>query len=1129
MGWLDDIEKAQSGKTQKKVLPTRGPTFRDINENVAVQAAKMFDPTGISSWPDVYYAAKDYKEGKGSLGNLAMNVFGALPVVGKVGRAASAASKLSKALSKVSKVEKALDKVEKVAPGIAKVVGNIGGDIAKHSRGKKVNPIGIAAKAVGKVGEGVVKADAATRKVTGKVLSKLSSSPIAGQATDLTTSLLNTANTVSDISAIATAPGMDKTIYYNTDPKRGEVEKPGQIAGARYIPVSNSEQLAKWKQQKMESGGKFDGLTNKGFNYNGAWGGPAQGGKKVKPLVVTSENDPRYKSYQDSLRLYNFSERANKNLPEQNVSPLNKDMKESWEYSSIKPIGQKKNKQTHYKGETVYPVFKEPQQPVVVKSSTTKKQTTTKKADATNSGYTLQHDGSKYYDLSIPKGKMTVEVIDPDTGDRSIKFVDQPSEKRAKVKPIQKSITPVGIQSDFELEADIPNIPTQARLAKYFNIDETNQPAGGTSHTQYQYWPSRGDTLREDPSYKRTITPVYESGGSMPGSVGFSYARDGAPSNGKNAKKTLPSAQDGIKRSDPRYEELYKQGMVQRPEATGEPGAEFWGGELDPAIVPAREKGFWRQSIEAAAKEADSPLGAIASTFTYPLGLLKQATMYGLTGKVQEPSEALGVENPIAALATDLMLDPVDILTGGAAAISKIGKLGKLRKLGGLSKLDDISDAGKTADKIPFVTEITPEDWGKWHPQIPNNPDRLAEYAAIEEATKDAGTWMKTAEGDIFPHPKEFFVQSQSGAFKKAFPEGYNTTYRGLSGTEEPTLAPGRSMFTANRELADFYAPSWDKDVNITGPNQTGIYNLVYPKTEGNLSFDTQGSHFMKVNLNPTAQTDEQIDYSINWYQDLLRKREEAVRSAVRTEEGDWLLPSGTVIDDAMYHNMGKLESKKIMELEAMKGRGGGLDVSNPDLLAQMRADLGERTVTDDIAKYMEDKDINNVIIKNIEDGAFGDVNIVKHKEGHYLKSIFGNIGDFDMSNPNIFKSIIGAGATGAGTYGVMGGDEVPQYKSGGVIKDNMGFWNPNNEGKIVEIGSNTISTDGMSGPVYGVSDKGDERVMYPGELHEFKGKKVREKQLPIAKDGNQLTKLDQLTNFTNYNKPQPGGWLDQF
>ena len=37
---------------------------RSVNDNVEVQTAKMFDPTGISSYPDVYYAAKDLSEGK---------------------------------------------------------------------------------------------------------------------------------------------------------------------------------------------------------------------------------------------------------------------------------------------------------------------------------------------------------------------------------------------------------------------------------------------------------------------------------------------------------------------------------------------------------------------------------------------------------------------------------------------------------------------------------------------------------------------------------------------------------------------------------------------------------------------------------------------------------------------------------------------------------------------------------------------------------------------------------------------------------------------------------------------------------------------------------------------------------
>lgn len=32
-----------------------------------------------------------------------------------------------------------------------------------------------------------------------------------------------------------------------------------------------------------------------------------------------------------------------------------------------------------------------------------------------------------------------------------------------------------------------------------------------------------------------------------------------------------------------------------------------------------------------------------------------------------------------------------------------------------------------------------------------------------------------------------------------------------------------------------------------------------------------------------------------------------------------------------------------------------------------------------------------------------------------------------------------------------------------------------------------------------------------------------------ISKNGSELKKLDQLTNFTNYNKPTAGGWLSKY
>lgn len=107
----------------------------------------------------------------------------------------------------------------------------------------------------------------------------------------------------------------------------------------------------------------------------------------------------------------------------------------------------------------------------------------------------------------------------------------------------------------------------------------------------------------------------------------------------------------------------------------------------------------------------------------------------------------------------------------------------------------------------------------------------------------------------------------------------------------------------------------------------------------------------------------------------------------------------------------------------------------------------------------------------------------------------------------------------------------IQQFKEGGnVIKDDLGQWA--HPGEITEIGSNRITMQGVPYPVLGVSNTGDVQMMYPEEEYKFDGEKVTE--YPMAKNGLRqeqkgLVNLDQLTNFTNYNKPQPGGWLNKY
>ena len=75
--------------------------------------------------------------------------------------------------------------------------------------------------------------------------------------------------------------------------------------------------------------------------------------------------------------------------------------------------------------------------------------------------------------------------------------------------------------------------------------------------------------------------------------------------------------------------------------------------------------------------------------------------------------------------------------------------------------------------------------------------------------------------------------------------------------------------------------------------------------------------------------------------------------------------------------------------------------------------------------------------------------------------------------------------------------------KNGGIIKDDLGYWNPANHGKIVEINSPNITMKGVSQPLMGISNTGDVQYMTPGNDYNFDGERVTE--IPMAEAGTTL------------------------
>ena len=97
--------------------------FRKIYQSTPMNVAKMFDPTGISSYPDVAYSIDDYNKGKGSKSDIALNVLGALPIIGKAKPLitfAKGTSKSKKVLNTVTKLGDLAGDIERFPTKVAK-------------------------------------------------------------------------------------------------------------------------------------------------------------------------------------------------------------------------------------------------------------------------------------------------------------------------------------------------------------------------------------------------------------------------------------------------------------------------------------------------------------------------------------------------------------------------------------------------------------------------------------------------------------------------------------------------------------------------------------------------------------------------------------------------------------------------------------------------------------------------------------------------------------------------------------------------------------------------------------------------------------------------------------------------
>lgn len=412
--------------------------------------------------------------------------------------------------------------------------------------------------------------------------------------------------------------------------------------------------------------------------------------------------------------------------------------------------------------------------------------------------------------------------------------------------------------------------------------------------------------------------------------------------------------------------------------------------------------------------------------------------------------------------------------------------------------------------KSNFKSEI---NWGQWNKEIPENTQLMKEYNAIEQTSKANNTWMKNPDGSAFQGTPEQFVQQNSENFKKAFPKGFEETYRGTTG-ESPNLKPNRAMFTGEQKVARAYSGRDNVDNILKSEeivNEGGVHHFVYPKSENSLVHNTAGSHWTDVNLNSSETNIKNIDLTIQRLTEDIDRKQKMMREAFQNSDGSWSFPNSDLKLSNQLYKEGTSESERMLtKLKSQKNLiQNGEYTSNPTLLNKMKSDFGtDKVVTDDIAEYIEKNNIDNVTLRNIEDGIYGDISIINHKPGNYLKSFWGNNGMFDMTNPNIYKSIVPI--AGASYLATQGQEESKKLQQGGYINQNTNMNRYAQGGDLTQFNEGGLHHQNPLGGIpLGTSNDGKTNMVEQGETKN--GNYIYSNRLSVSSD---LAKQMFLPNY---------------
>jgi hypothetical protein len=152
----------------------------------------------------------------------------------------------------------------------------------------------------------------------------------------------------------------------------------------------------------------------------------------------------------------------------------------------------------------------------------------------------------------------------------------------------------------------------------------------------------------------------------------------------------------------------------------------------------------------------------------------------------------------------------------------------------------------------------------------------------------------------------------------------------------------------------------------------------------------------------------------------------------------------------------------------------GGLDMGKTKLYSKNVLDLRDNVIS-------KNKEINNAIERYKKDwNPFEN----EFNSKIYKQTTAEKLMDIGKGLPVNFQQ-------GGNNYTESEQAFLAEINGNNVVKDNNGYWDPNNWGKTVEISGPSITMKGVNQPLYGYSpETGEKKIMIPGKDYYFKGAK---------------------------------------